>query len=97
MPYARYFLARILQFQLHRAMCERSGWQGPLHECSIFGSEAAGELLWKIMRSGASQPWQDTLEAAIGTREFDASAMLQYFAPLSRWLDSENQDRQCGW
>ena len=97
MPYARYFLARILQFQLHRAMCERSGWQGPLHECSIFGSEAAGELLWEIMRYGASQPWQDTLEAAIGTREFDASAMLEYFSPLSGWLDSENQDRQCGW
>ena len=97
MPYIRYFLARVLQFQLHRSMCEAAGWKGPLHECSVFGNEAAGRILQTLMEPGASQPWQDTLEAAIGTREFDPSAMLSYFEPLSRWLDTQNSGHQCGW
>jgi len=96
-PYLRYFLARILQFQLHRAMCRASGWKGPLHRCSNFGSEAAGKLLWNMMEQGASQPWQDTLQAAIGSRDFDGSAMLEYFEPLEKWLRSRNADRACGW
>ncbi len=97
MPYVRYFLARILQFQLHRAMCRAAGWKGPLHECSVFGNQAAGNMLFKMLRYGASQPWQDTLEAGIGERDLDASAMLEYFSPLSRWLDRKNEGRQCGW
>jgi len=27
----------------------------------------------------------------------DATAMLDYFAPLQAWLDEQNQGRQCGW
>lgn len=97
MPYLRYFLARVLQFQLHRAMCMASGWKGPLYRCSNYGSEAAGRLLWNMMARGASQPWQDTLASAIGSRDFDAAAMLEYFAPLEQWLREENSGRQCGW
>ncbi len=97
MPYMRYFLARILQFQLHRAMCAASGWEGPLYRCSNYESEAAGRMLWTMMQFGASQPWQETLESAIGSNNFDASAMLEYFAPLEQWLRSENAGRQCGW
>ena len=96
-PYTRYFLARILQFQFHRALCAAAGHEGPLHECSIYGSEAAGERLWRMMSYGTSQPWQDTLEAAIGAREMDAAAILDYFAPLAGWLEGQNAGRSCGW
>jgi peptidyl-dipeptidase A len=96
-PYTRYFLARILQFQFHRALCEAAGDDGPLHECSIYGSEAAGERLWRMMSYGTSQPWQDTLEAAIGARQMDASAIAEYFAPLIGWLQTQNAGRTCGW
>src|SRR5262249_46341100 len=41
-PYARYFVARVLQFQLHRALCRAAGHTGPLHTCSIQGSREAG-------------------------------------------------------
>ncbi len=97
MPYLRYFLARILQFQLHQAMCAASGWKGPLYRCSNYGNKAAGRMVWSMMEHGASQPWQDTLQSAIGSRDFDASAMLEYFAPLEQWLRSENAGRKCGW
>lgn len=95
--YTRYFLARILQFQFHRALCEASGHEGPLHECSIYGDEEAGKRLGDMMALGASQPWPDTLETLTGTREMDASAIIDYFEPLMTWLDEQNEGLTCGW
>ncbi len=96
-PYTRYFLAHILQFQFHKALCDAAGFKGPLHQCSIYDSKTAGEKLQKLMAAGASQPWQDTLETAIGTRQMDALAILEYFAPLSTWLEEQNKGQACGW
>ena len=95
--YTRYFLAHILQFQFHRALCEVAGADGPLHRCSIFGSEEAGARLNAMLEMGASQPWPDALEAMTGERTMDATAILDYFAPLQAWLDEQNADRTCGW
>ncbi len=95
--YTRYFLAHILQFQFHRALCEVAGVEGPLHRCSIFGSLAAGERLNTMLEMGASRPWPDALEVMTGQREMDATAILDYFAPLQVWLDEQNAGRSCGW
>jgi len=96
-PYLRYFFAQVLQFQLHQAMCEAAGHEGPLHTCSVYGSEAAGEPMRKLLSMGSSQPWPDALEAATGTREMDATALVSYFAPLKGWLEEQNEGRTCGW
>lgn len=96
-PYMRYFLAHILQFQFHRALASAAGESGPLHRASIFGSEAAGDRLEKMMLLGSSRPWPDALEVLTGEREMDARAILDYFAPLSEWLARQNQGRVCGW
>jgi len=96
-PYARYFLARILQFQFHRALCEAAGQKGPLHRCSIYQSKAAGERLNKMLSMGKSQPWPDALAAISGQRQMDATAILDYFAPLKKWLDEQNQGEKLGW
>jgi peptidyl-dipeptidase A len=96
-PYTRYFLARVLQFQFHRSLCEIAGDEGPIHRCSIYGSQKAGERLNAMLEMGRSQPWPDELEALTGQRQMDATAMLDYFAPLKVWLDEQNQGRQCGW
>ncbi|HUP64982.1 MAG TPA: M2 family metallopeptidase [Thermoanaerobaculia bacterium] len=96
-PYSRYFLARILQFQFHRALCDTAGYQGPLNRCSIYGNEAAGQKLRAMMEMGVSRPWPDALEALTGQREMDATAIIDYFAPLKTWLDQQNRGRQCGW
>jgi len=95
--YTRYFIARILQFQFHRSLCEVAGYQGPLHECSIYGSEEAGRRLAAMLEKGRSQPWQDTLEELTGGREIDASAIIDYFAPLLAWLEERTQGQTCGW
>lgn len=96
-PYTRYFIAHILQFQFHKALCEAAGFKGPLHECSIYDSKEAGTKLQALLAAGASKPWQDVLEEAIGTRTMDASAILDYFAPLKTWLDEQNKGQVCGW
>lgn len=96
-PYTRYFLAHILQFQLHRSLCEIAGDQGPVHRCSIYGNKQAGDALKAMMEMGQSQPWQQALEALTGQPQMDATAVLDYFAPLKSWLDQQNQGRQCGW
>ncbi len=96
-PYTRYFLSFILQFQFHRALCEAAGYTGPLHECSIFGSEEAGAKFWSMLQAGSSRPWPETLEKLTGTREMDASAIIEYFQPLMGWLTEKNKGQQCGW
>ncbi|MFP2895312.1 M2 family metallopeptidase [Corallococcus sp. 4LFB] len=96
-PYTRYFLARILQFQFHKALCEAAGHKGALNECSIYGNKAAGQRLQAMLEMGASKPWPDALAAMTGSRQMDATPMLEYFAPLRRWLQEQNKGQQCGW
>nr|WP_233341540.1 M2 family metallopeptidase [Robiginitomaculum antarcticum] len=96
-PYMRYFLAHILQFQFHKAACDMSGFEGPLHRCSVYGNKEVGTRFNAMMEMGASKPWPDALEAFTGQRTMDGSALLEYFAPLQTWLEDQNEGRQCGW
>ena len=96
-PYARYFLASVLQFQFHRALTKAAGCTAPLHRCSIYGNGEAGKRLKATLEMGASRPWPDALEALTGQREMDASAMADYYAPLKAWLDEQNKGRPVGW
>lgn len=93
-PYARYFLARIYQFQFYKAMCDASGYKGPLNRCSFYGSKAAGEKLAKMLEAGQSRPWQETLKEMTGTDHLDAQPMLDYFAPLYKWLQEQNAKKK---
>ena len=96
-PYTRYFLARILQFQFYRAMCREAGFMGPLHRCSFYGNKAAGAKLNTMLEMGQSKPWPDALYALTGERQMDAGAMMEYFAPLKQWLDEQNKGQKVGW
>ncbi len=96
-PYLRYFLARIYQYQFHRALCAAAGWKGPLHACSIYGSKEAGRRLQAMMAMGQSRPWPDAMEALTGQRRADAAPLLEYYAPLRAWLDKQNAGQRCGW
>jgi peptidyl-dipeptidase A len=96
-PYTRYFLSHVMQFQFHKALCDAAGYTGPLHRCSIYGNEQAGDKLGQMLALGASQPWPEAMQALTGQREMDATAIIDYFAPLMAWLEEQNQGRQCGW
>lgn len=96
-PYTRYFLSFVLQFQFQKALCAAAGYTGPLSECDVYGNKAAGEKFMAMLKEGASEPWPDTLEKLTGTRQMDASAIIEYFAPLMAWLKTQNEGQQCGW
>ncbi|HEY8520774.1 MAG TPA: M2 family metallopeptidase [Gammaproteobacteria bacterium] len=96
-PYLRYFLSFIMQFQFHRAACEIAGWEGPLHRCSIYGNQEVGRRLEAMLAMGASRPWPEALEAFTGTRQMDGDAIIEYFAPLMSYLEEQNANRTCGW
>ncbi|ABI71733.1 M2 family metallopeptidase [Shewanella frigidimarina] len=98
-PYTRYFLAHVLQFQFHKALCDIAGDTGPVHRCSIYGNKEAGAKLNEMLEMGASKPWPEALSVVTGSDKMDAKAVLDYFAPLQVWLDEQNTqaNRQCGW
>ncbi|MGQ0587349.1 MAG: M2 family metallopeptidase [Gammaproteobacteria bacterium] len=96
-PYTRYFLSFVLQFQFYKALCDASGYQGPLHECSFYGNAEAGKRYMAMLQQGASKPWPETLEKLTGTRQMDASAMIEYFTPLLGYLKEQNEGQSCGW
>jgi peptidyl-dipeptidase A len=96
-PYTRYFLAFILQFQFQRGLAQVAGCKEPLNRCSIYDNKEAGKRLNTMLAMGQSRPWPDALEALTGQREMDATAILDYFAPLKKWLDEQNQGKPVGW
>jgi peptidyl-dipeptidase A len=96
-PYMRYFLARVYQFQFYRAMCRAAGYQGPLNRCSVYGSKAAGDRLGAMMAMGGSRPWPDAMKAMTGEDHADASAIVEYFQPLLDWLKEQNRGEKPGW
>ena len=96
-PYTRYFLAHILEFQFYRALCRESGYKGPLNRCTFYGSKEAGAKFNRMLAMGQSKPWPDALEVLTGERQTDAGALLEYFAPLKQWLDEQNRGKKVGW
>jgi len=96
-PYLRYFLSYVLQFQFYEAACKQAGWEGPLHRCTVYDNAQVGARFARMLEMGKSQPWPDALEAFTGTRTMDGAAMVSYFEPLMGWLQEQNRGRTCGW
>ncbi|KAJ3342651.1 hypothetical protein HDU93_001631 [Gonapodya sp. JEL0774] len=100
-PYIRYFLAAIYQFQFHRALCYAAHPSATpaLHECSIYGSKAAGQLFGEMLAMGRSEPWQKAMSVITQGREdtLNGTAVVDYFAPLVEWLRKQNEGKSCAW
>ena len=96
-PYTRYYLARIMQYQFHEVLCNSSGFDGLLHECSIYGNTDAGDKIISTMALGNSVPWQNAFEEITGTQELSGQSIINYYKPLKDWLDIQNENRSCGW
>ena len=94
-PYTRYFLADIYEFQFYRAACRIAGWKGPLNRCTIFGNKDVGAKFNAMLKLGQSKSWPEALATFSGERDMDASAIVDYFAPLSAWLDQQNAGQVC--
>jgi peptidyl-dipeptidase A len=78
-------------------MCREAGHTGPLYTCSFYNNKQAGAKLAAMLEMGTSKPWPDELKVLTGEDKMDAGAMLEYFAPLKKWLDEQNKGQQEGW
>ena len=96
-PYTRYFLSFVLQFQFYKALCDTSGFKGPLHECDFYGNPEAGKKFMEMLAAGASKPWPETLAKLTGGKEMDGTALIEYFTPLMGYLKEQNKGLSCGW
>uniref|UniRef100_A0A2K6P2V7 Angiotensin-converting enzyme n=1 Tax=Rhinopithecus roxellana TaxID=61622 RepID=A0A2K6P2V7_RHIRO len=98
-PYIRYFISFIIQFQFHEALCQAAGHTGPLHKCDIYQSKEAGQRLATAMKLGFSRPWPEAMQLITGQPNMSASAILSYFKPLLDWLRTENElhGEKLGW
>uniref|UniRef100_A0A8C0WFX6 Angiotensin-converting enzyme n=1 Tax=Castor canadensis TaxID=51338 RepID=A0A8C0WFX6_CASCN len=89
-PYIRYFISLVLQFQFHEALCKASGHVGPLHRCNIYNSKMAGKILGDVLKVGSSRPWPEVLKELTGKSKVSSEAFMNYFKPLLNWLVTEN-------
>uniref|UniRef100_A0A7G3ADB7 Angiotensin-converting enzyme n=1 Tax=Lutzomyia longipalpis TaxID=7200 RepID=A0A7G3ADB7_LUTLO len=96
--YMSYFVAHILEFQLHKAMCITAGQYdpinptaNPLHKCDIHNSLEVGEKLRAGLGLGLSKHWSEALREMTGETELSAAALLEYFSPLVEYLQEENE------
>ncbi len=96
-PYMRYFLADIYEFQFYRAACRQAGWKGPLNRCTVYMNKDVGRRFQAMLAMGQSRPWPEALAAFTGERDIDASAITDYFKPLNTWLIKQNKGQSCGW
>ena len=99
-PYARYFMSHIHQFQFYRALCNLANHTGPLHTCDFYQSEDAGRKLKEMLSLGSSKHWVYALKLLTGEQTANMDAFIEYFEPLLEWLKNENEkypDDKVGW
>lgn len=98
-PYIRYFVSHIVQFQFHKALCEEAGHTGPLHQCDIYQSKEAGKLLSDTLSLGSSVHWSEAMNVITKgkTKKMDAQPLVEYFQPLMKFLQKENEGEMLGW
>ncbi|CAL1534584.1 unnamed protein product [Lymnaea stagnalis] len=95
-PYIRYFVSFVIQFQFHKALCHEAGYRGPLHRCDIYNSKTAGTLLSNMLKLGSSKPWPEAMYLLTGQYKMDAQPLMDYFKPLLEYLRQENGN-DYGW
>ena len=73
------------------------------HTADIYGVAFSpdGMQLASASRDGTVRVWGVAegreLQALTGQREMDATAILDYFGPLKKWLDDQNKGKPVGW
>jgi peptidyl-dipeptidase A len=93
--FTNYAIATVIRFQLLDHIAKNILHQPP-QSCDLSASPEAGAFLRRIMEKGATEDWRTVLREATG-EDLSARAMLEYFAPLQRWLEEQNRGRPIGW
>ncbi|OWF35878.1 angiotensin-converting enzyme-like isoform X2 [Mizuhopecten yessoensis] len=91
-PYIRYFISFVVQFQFYESMCKAAGHgHKPLHQCDFYRNKDAGQKLHDMMSLGGSKPWPEALKQMTGELDISAGSIMRYFQPLLDWMKVENR------
>lgn len=93
--YYDYAIGTVIKFQLHDHICRNILDQDP-RNCNYYGSPRVGKFLRDLLSLGATRDWTSVLREATG-QSLSAAALVEYFAPLKAWLESQNRGRAVGW
>lgn len=93
--YHNYAFAQVFKYQLHDYIARKILHQPP-QSCNYANNKAVGDFMKSIMEKGATEDWRQVLEEATGEK-FSTRAMLDYYAPLMKWLQEQNKGRTIGW
>ena len=93
--YYDYAMAFVIKYQLHTYIAKNILRQDP-RDCNYFGNEEVGKFLWELLSLGATRDWREVILEKTG-EEVSTRAMLEYFAPLIEFLETENAGRESAW
>ncbi|MGF1465560.1 MAG: M2 family metallopeptidase [Sandaracinaceae bacterium] len=93
--YYDYALSEVLLYQLHDHICREIVEADP-HGCNYANRRDVGDFLRGVLEVGATVDWREHLQSSIGS-ELSAAPMLEYYRPLSTYLEQQNQGRDCSW
>ena len=82
----------MLLFQLHDHIAHNILREDP-HDTNYYGRKDVGDFLRSMMRPGATVDWIELLRERTGS-PLSARPMVDYFAPLKRWLVEQNRGRK---
>ncbi len=90
--YYDYALSYALLFQVHNHIATNILKQDP-RSTNYYGSAEVGQFLESILKSGSKGDWRALIEGATG-EPISAKAMLNYFEPLTAYLQEVNAGRE---
>lgn len=93
--YYKYAIAFAIKYQLHMYIAKNILHQDP-RNCSYYGNKELGAFLYNLMKVGATRDWRQLIREATG-EDLSAKAMLEYYAPLMKYLQEQNKGRDIGW
>ena len=93
--YYTYAIAQVFKHQLHDHIAKKILHQPP-QSCNYAGNKEVGDFLRKIMEKGQTEDWRKVLRDATG-ENLSTRAMIEYYAPLLKWLEEQNKGRKIGW
>jgi peptidyl-dipeptidase A len=93
--YYDYALARVIRYQLHDYIARNILKQDP-HDCNYYGNKEVGKFLWDILKLGGTRDWRQLIKEKTG-EELSTRAMVEYFKPLTAYLEKENKGRKISW
>ena len=93
--YYSYAVAEVFKHQLHDYIAKKFLHQPP-QACNYANNKQVGDFLKSIMVKGATEDWRKVLKEATG-EDLSTRAMVEYYAPLLKWLEEQNKGRPIGW